>query len=79
MTEGEIWQGLDSEPGPFFRLVRFVLIAFGMVAMFFFGSLALPWPQQAVLGLLMVGATTSVTRLTHRLCSVRTRCLAPRR
>jgi cellulose synthase (UDP-forming) len=54
MTEGEIWQGLDSEPGPFFRLVRFVLIAFGMVAMFFFGSLALPWPQQAVLGLLMV-------------------------
>jgi len=54
MSQAETWDGLESGRGPFFRLFRFVLIASGMIAMFFFGSLALAWPQQAVLGLLMV-------------------------
>ncbi len=54
MTQEEIWEGFETGRGPFFKLLRVVLIAFGIVALFFFGSLALSWPQQAVLGLLMV-------------------------
>jgi cellulose synthase (UDP-forming) len=54
MTQAEMWDGAEPERGPVFRLMRLVLIAFGMIAMFFFGSLALSWPQQAVLGLLIL-------------------------
>ncbi|HVT97475.1 MAG TPA: UDP-forming cellulose synthase catalytic subunit [Acidobacteriaceae bacterium] len=54
MTQDELWEGFETGRGPFFKLLRLVLIAFGLVALFFFGSLALSWPQQAVLGLLMV-------------------------
>ena len=54
MTQTEIWEGFETGRGPFFRLLRIVLIAAGMVVLFFFGSLALSWPQQAVLGLLML-------------------------
>ena len=54
MTQSPIWEGFESGHGPFFRLLRIVLIAFGIVALFFFGSLSLSWPQQAVLGLLIL-------------------------
>ena len=54
MTQEELWEGFETGRGPFFKLLQLVLIAFGIVALFFFGSLALSWPQQAVLGLLMV-------------------------
>lgn len=54
MTQSEIWEGFESGRGPFFKLVRLVMVAVGLIALFFFGSLALSWPQQAVLGLLMV-------------------------
>jgi cellulose synthase (UDP-forming) len=54
MTQTEIWEGFESGRGPFFRLLRIVLIALGIIALFFFGSLALSWPQQAVLGLLIL-------------------------
>jgi len=54
MTQEELWEGFETGRGPFFRLLRFAMIAFGIIALFFFGSLALSWPQQAVLGLLMV-------------------------
>ena len=54
MTQDELWEGFETGRGPFFKLLRLLLIAFGVVALFFFGSLALSWPQQAVLGLLMV-------------------------
>jgi cellulose synthase (UDP-forming) len=54
MTQEEIWEGFETGRGPFFKLLRLVLVAVGMVALFFFGSLPLSWPQQAVLGLLML-------------------------
>jgi cellulose synthase (UDP-forming) len=54
MTQEELWEDFETGRGPFFKLLQLVLIAFGVVALFFFGTLALSWPQQAVLGLLMV-------------------------
>ena len=54
MTQAELWEGFETGRGPFFRLLRIVLIAAGMVVLFFFGSLPLSWPQQAVLGLLIL-------------------------
>jgi cellulose synthase (UDP-forming) len=54
MTQEELWQGFETGRGPFFKLLRLVLVAFGVVALFFFGSLAMSWPQQAVLGLLLL-------------------------
>ena len=72
MTQAEIWEGFETGRGPFFRLLRLVMIAVGIVALFFFGSLSLSWPQQAVLGLLIVvvlgiifGATVTYHALTH--------------
>ena len=53
MTQTEMWEGFETGQGPFFRLLRIVLVAVGMVVLFFFGSLSLSWPQQAVLGLLI--------------------------
>ncbi|MGC2297945.1 MAG: UDP-forming cellulose synthase catalytic subunit, partial [Acidobacteriaceae bacterium] len=54
MTQAEIWEGFETGRGPFFRLLRLAMIAVGIVALFFFGSLSLSWPQQAVLGLLIL-------------------------
>ncbi|MFY9748262.1 MAG: UDP-forming cellulose synthase catalytic subunit [Acidobacteriaceae bacterium] len=54
MTQTEMWEGFETGQGPFFRLLRIVLVAVGMVVLFFFGSLSLSWPQQAVLGLLIL-------------------------
>ena len=53
MTQ-ELWQGFESGEGPFFKLLRLALVGFGLIALFFFGSLTMSWPQQAVLGLLML-------------------------
>ncbi len=54
MTQAELWEGFETGRGPFFKLLRFVLIGVGVVALLFFGSLSLSWPQQAVLGLLIL-------------------------
>ena len=54
MTQSELWEGFESGRGPFFRVLRWVLIGLGVLALFFFASLALTWPQQAVLGLLIL-------------------------
>ncbi|MGA8528483.1 MAG: UDP-forming cellulose synthase catalytic subunit, partial [Acidobacteriaceae bacterium] len=54
MTQAELWDGFENGRGPFFHLLRLLMVAFGVVALFFFGSLPLAWPQQAVLGLLML-------------------------
>ena len=54
MTQAELWDGFENGRGPFFHLLRLVMVALGLVALFFFGSLPLAWPQQAVLGLLML-------------------------
>ena len=54
MTHSELWDGFESGRSPFFRLLRWVLIACGVVVLCFFGTLQLAWPQQAVLGLLIL-------------------------
>ncbi len=54
MTQSDLWDGFESGHGPFFRLLRLLLAACGIVALFFFGTLQLAWPQQAVLGLLIL-------------------------
>ncbi|MGB7136525.1 MAG: hypothetical protein WBD46_14630, partial [Acidobacteriaceae bacterium] len=54
MTQADLWEGFETGRGPFFKLLRFVLICFGVLALIFFGSLTLSWPQQAVLGLLIL-------------------------
>lgn len=54
MTQAELWEGFESGRGPFFRVLRWFLIGFGVLALFFFGTLPLTWPQQAVLGLLIL-------------------------
>src|ERR1700728_1994713 len=54
MTQAEMWEDFETGRGPFFKLLRLVLTAVGIVALFFFGSLSLSWPQQAVLGLLLL-------------------------
>ena len=54
MTQADLWEGFETGRGPFFKLLRFVLICVGVVALLFFGSLSLSWPQQAVLGLLIL-------------------------
>ncbi len=54
MTQAELWDGFENGRGPFFHLLRLGMVALGAVALFFFGSLPLAWPQQAVLGLLML-------------------------
>jgi cellulose synthase (UDP-forming) len=54
MTQAEMWEDFETGRGPFFKLLRLVLTAVGIVALFFFGSLSLSWPQQAVLGLLIL-------------------------
>ncbi|HEX4038174.1 MAG TPA: UDP-forming cellulose synthase catalytic subunit [Acidobacteriaceae bacterium] len=54
MTQADLWEGFETGRGPFFKLLRFVLIGFGILALIFFGSLSLSWPQQAVLGLLIL-------------------------
>ncbi len=54
MTQAELWDEFENGRGPFFNLLRLGMVAFGLLALFFFGSLPLAWPQQAVLGLLML-------------------------
>ena len=41
MTQAEMWEDFETGRGPFFKLVRLVMTVAGMVALFFFGSLAL--------------------------------------
>jgi cellulose synthase (UDP-forming) len=54
MTQAELWEGFESGRGPGFRTLRWLLIGLGVLALLFFGALNLSWPQQAVLGLLML-------------------------
>lgn len=54
MTQSELWEGFESGSGSGFRLLRWLLTGLGILILIFFGSLSLTWPQQAVLGLLML-------------------------
>jgi cellulose synthase (UDP-forming) len=63
MTQTELWEGFEAGGGSF-RILRWTLIALGIVALFFFGSLALSWPQQAVLGFLMLCLCVWLSRVS---------------
>ena len=54
MTTFELWEGFESSDRTGFRLLRLGLVLFGVVVMIFLGVLPLTWPQQGVLGLLLV-------------------------
>jgi len=54
MTQEELWEGFETGRGPFFQAPAARSHRFRRRRPVFFGSLALSWPQQAVLGLLMV-------------------------
>lgn len=54
MTRSFIWREFESGDGIALRLLRLTIILIGTSCMAFTGILELTWPQQSVLGLLMV-------------------------
>jgi cellulose synthase (UDP-forming) len=54
MTRTAFWRELESGDSPLTRLVRWIVIGGGICTLIFTASLELTWPQQCVLGLLMV-------------------------
>jgi cellulose synthase (UDP-forming) len=54
MTSSRLWKQFESGDSPLLRLLRFVVLVGGVFVLGFTGILELTWPQQAVLGLLMV-------------------------
>src|SRR5471030_438503 len=49
-----LWREFETGEGFFLKLLRFCVILGGAFVLIFNGILELTWPQQAVLGLLMV-------------------------
>ncbi len=54
MTRSPLWREFESGDNIALRFLRFVILVGGFVFMVFAGILDLTWPQQAVLGLLVV-------------------------
>jgi cellulose synthase (UDP-forming) len=54
MTGAALWDGIESGDELGHKLLRWLLMLCGACAIFFFGVLPLTWPQQTVLGLLML-------------------------
>jgi cellulose synthase (UDP-forming) len=54
MTKASLWREFESGDNFFLKLLRIVVIAAGILTLLFAGILYLTWPEQAVLGLLMV-------------------------
>ena len=54
MTRTAFWRELESGDSPLTRLVRWIVIGGGICTLVFTAALELTWPQQCVLGLLMV-------------------------
>ncbi len=54
MSVSTVWQEFESGDGPLLKLLRFVVIAGGIFFLGFSGILELTWPQQIILGLLLV-------------------------
>ncbi len=54
MTNTAFWRELESGESPLTRLIRWIVVTGGICALLFTAALELTWPQQCVLGLLMV-------------------------
>jgi cellulose synthase (UDP-forming) len=54
MTDSPLWREFESGDGVLLKILRFFVIAAGVVFLGFTGVLELTWPQQLVLGLLTV-------------------------
>lgn len=54
MIGSQVLDGLEAGDGFGFTLLRYLMFAFGFTSLFFFAVLPLTWPQQAVVGLLML-------------------------
>jgi cellulose synthase (UDP-forming) len=54
MTRSFVWREFEAGNGIALKLLRWTIIILGMACMLFTGVLELTWPQQAVLGMLMV-------------------------
>jgi cellulose synthase (UDP-forming) len=52
MSLTQIWHEIGAGDSVLSKLFRFAFLAFALVAFYFFGTLPLTWPQQAVCGLL---------------------------
>ena len=78
MTNTAFWRELESGDSPLTRIVRWLVIGGGILTLAFTGALELTWPQQCVLGLLMVllaiwldrSSTSYVITLTLMLASM---------
>jgi len=54
MTRSFLWKEFEAGSGLGLKLLRWTIILLGVACMFLTGILELTWPQQAVLGMLMV-------------------------
>ena len=54
MTDSPLWREFESGDGILLKILRFVIVLGGIAFLGFTGILELTWPQQLVLGLLMV-------------------------
>ncbi len=54
MTRSPLWREFESGDGPLLVLLRFMILAGGGVFLIFAGALELTWPQQALMGLVML-------------------------
>ena len=62
MTATDLWQDIGAGETFFTKLARFLILCFAGVAFYFFAVLPLTWPQQAVLGLLMLLVALTLAR-----------------
>jgi len=65
MTRSPLWREFESGDGIILRILRFLILGGGMIFLIFAGSLELTWPQQAVLGLLLVLVAIWVDRSSN--------------
>ncbi|MFC6647418.1 UDP-forming cellulose synthase catalytic subunit [Granulicella cerasi] len=54
MTRSPLWREFESGEGFLLKALRFLILGGGVLFLMFTGGLPLTWPQQAVLGLLLV-------------------------
>jgi len=54
MTRSPLWREFESGDNIILRLIRFLILGGGIVFLLFGGILDLTWPQQAIMGLLLV-------------------------
>ena len=65
MTRSPLWREFESGDGLALRILRMVILLGGLVFLAFAGSLSLTWPQQAVMGLLLILVAIWVDRSSN--------------